>query len=160
MKKNTFFLLVGIIALIELAIFWISIETRNPLLIQIAVVAGIIIIYLLKRTVEKGLEDERTQFIAQKSAFRTLEIFWVVFFVMSLSSIVFGFSEPLGINPPRMPPRGEPLFPPELLPADAPRAFGIFGFAQLALLCLMIFLYVAFRFYYGRKYGEWDADEE
>jgi hypothetical protein len=34
------------------------------------------------------------------------------------------------------------------------------GFVQLGFLCLMIFLYVAFRIYYARKYGEWDTDEE
>jgi hypothetical protein len=34
------------------------------------------------------------------------------------------------------------------------------GFFQLTMLCLMIFLYVGFRIYYARKYGEWDTDEE
>jgi uncharacterized membrane protein len=31
---------------------------------------------------------------------------------------------------------------------------------QLALLCLMVILYVGFRMYYARKYGEWEKDEE
>ena len=34
------------------------------------------------------------------------------------------------------------------------------GYVQLGLLCLMIFLYVGFRFYYARKFGEWESDEE
>jgi hypothetical protein len=34
------------------------------------------------------------------------------------------------------------------------------GYFQLGLLCLMFFLYVGFRIYYARKYGEWDTDEE
>jgi len=34
------------------------------------------------------------------------------------------------------------------------------GYFQLGLLCLMIFLYVGFRMYYARKYGEWEIDEE
>ena len=43
---------------------------------------------------------------------------------------------------------------PEML---GPRLMGYF---QLGLLCLMIFLYVGFRIYYARKYGEWETDEE
>jgi hypothetical protein len=34
------------------------------------------------------------------------------------------------------------------------------GYLQLGLLCLMIFLYVGFRLYYARKFGEWETDEE
>jgi hypothetical protein len=34
------------------------------------------------------------------------------------------------------------------------------GYIQLGLLCLMIFLYVGFRFYYARKFGDWETDEE
>jgi uncharacterized membrane protein len=37
---------------------------------------------------------------------------------------------------------------------------GNFAILQMALLCLMIFLYVGFRMYYARKYGDWDTDEE
>ncbi len=37
---------------------------------------------------------------------------------------------------------------------------GYFGYIQLALLFLMFFLYVGFRIYYARKYGEWETDEE
>jgi hypothetical protein len=44
--------------------------------------------------------------------------------------------------------------PPGIL---SPRMMGYF---QLGLLCLMIFLYVGFRIYYARKYGEWETDEE
>jgi hypothetical protein len=44
--------------------------------------------------------------------------------------------------------------PPEILP---PR---MLGYVQLGLLCVMIFLYVAFRIYYARKYGDWETDEE
>jgi uncharacterized membrane protein len=147
MKKNTFFLFTGLVALFEVGIFWASIALDEPLLIQVAFVLGVILIYLAKRTVETGLEDERTRFIAQKAALRTLEVFWVVFFVMSLGSIVIGFNRPLGFRPPHLPP-GEP------------HTFGIFGFVQLALLCLLIFLYVGFRLYYGKKYGASEADEE
>jgi uncharacterized membrane protein len=161
MKPNIFHLLVGIIALVEVGIFWLSIELDNPLLIQVSVVLGIVLIYLAKRTVETGLEDERTQFIAQKAALRTLEVFWVVFFVMSLGSVVMGFNRPLHFQPPRFPGSQGP--PPDIeftLPLVGPETFGKFGFMQLGLLCLMIFLYIGFRIYYGRKYGASEADEE
>jgi uncharacterized membrane protein len=51
MKKNTFFLLVGCIALALLAIFWYSVEIHNALLIEIAFIAAIVIIYITRRTV-------------------------------------------------------------------------------------------------------------
>jgi len=37
---------------------------------------------------------------------------------------------------------------------------GYFGYLQLSFLFLMFFLYVGFRIYYARKYGEWETDEE
>ena len=37
---------------------------------------------------------------------------------------------------------------------------GGFALIQMALLSLMIILYVGFRVYYARKYGDWDTDEE
>ena len=102
-KPNIFYLIIGIIALVEVGIFWVSIEIDNPILIQVAVILGIILIYLAKKNVETGLEDERTQLIAQKAALRTLEVFWVIFFVMSLGSVVMGLNRPLHFQPPRFP---------------------------------------------------------
>ncbi|OPY37507.1 MAG: hypothetical protein A4E35_01423 [Methanoregula sp. PtaU1.Bin051] len=161
-KPNIFYLIVGIIALIEVGIFWVSIELDNPILIQAAVLIGIIVIYLAKRKVETIIEDERTQFIAQKAALRTLEVFWVIFFVMSLGSIVMGMNRPLHFRPPVFPgSQGSPPSDIEVnLPLVGPETFGRFGFVQLGLLCLMIFLYIGFRIYYGRKYGASEADEE
>lgn len=161
-KPNLFYLLIGMIALVEVGIFWISIELDNPIIIQVAVVVGFLLIYLAKRNVETVLEDERIQFIAQKAALRTLEVFWVIFFVMSLGSIVMGLNRPLHFQPPRLPGSQGP--PPQSidfsLPLVSPETFGRFGFVQLGLLCLMIFLYIGFRIYYGRKYGASEADEE
>jgi len=161
LKPNMFYLLVGIIVLVEVGIFWVSLQLDMPLLIQVAVIVGIILIYLAKRTVETGLEDERTQFIAQKAALRTLEVFWVVFFVMSLGSVVMGLNRPLHFQPPRFP--GSQGSPPAIefpLPLVGPETFGRFGFMQLGLLCLMIFLYIGFRIYYSRKHGASETDEE
>ena len=155
MKRNTFYLLAGIVALAEVGIFWLSVEIERPILIQVAFVLGVLLIYLARRKVEETIEDERTAVITQKAALRTLEVFWVVFFAVSLGSAVVAFSRPLGLRP--HPPGPHEMIPPDAL--DLP-VFGGFAIFQMALLCLMIFLYVGFRMYYARKYGEWDTDEE
>jgi uncharacterized membrane protein len=149
MKRNVFYVLVGIIAFLEVSLLWLAIEVDNALIIQVGFIVGIVLIYLARRTVTEVIEDERTLLISQKSALRTLEIFWLVIFLMSLGSIVISFNRPFLVII-----RGSP--PP---PADLP-SFGIFGFVQLFLLVLIIFLYVGFRIYYARKYGEYDSDEE
>jgi Predicted membrane protein len=100
MKRNTFYLLAGIVALAEVGIFWLSVELKRPILIQVAFVLGVLLIYLARRRVEERIEDERTAMITQKAALRTLEVFWVVFFVVSLGSAVVAFSRPLGLRPP------------------------------------------------------------
>jgi len=162
LNPNTFYLIVGIIVLIEVVLFWVSIEIDNALLIQAAVLIGIILIYLAKGRVESGLEDERTQFIAQKAALSTLEVFWVIFFVISLGSVVMGLNRPIHFQPPQFPgSQGPPPSTIEFsLPLVSRELFGKFGFMQLGLLCLMIFLYIGFRVYYGRKYGASESDEE
>ena len=155
MKRNTFYLLVGIVALIEVGIFWLSVEVERPILIQVAFIIGVLLIYVVRRRVEERIEDERTAMITQKAALRTLEIFWVIFFAISLGSAVVAFSRPLGLRPPHPGPPG--TAPPDMLEFPI---IGIFAILQMALLCLMIFLYVGFRVYYARKYGDWDTDEE
>lgn len=148
MKKNTFYLITGVLALIEVGILWLAIERSQPLLIQIAFLAGVVIFYLARRKVHEPIQDERTNTITQKAAVATLTVFWIIFFVISIGSVVIGFSQPLGIRP-----------PPPPFPTDAPH-FGIFGMAQLFLLCLIILLYVGFRMYFAQQYGEWEQDEE
>jgi uncharacterized membrane protein len=150
MKRNTFYLFIGIIAFIEIAIFWLSVQAHNPLPTQLSFVAGIVLAYGLRRYVEEPIEDERTNLITQKAALHTLEVFWVVFFVVSLGSAVIGFSRPLGIHPPH------PPFP---LEADMAH-IGFFGILQMGMLALMVFLYVGFRLYFARVYGGFETDEE
>ncbi|WP_250987579.1 DUF2178 domain-containing protein [Methanoculleus oceani] len=164
MKRNTFYLLAGIVALAEVGIFWLSVDLERPILIQVAFVLGVLLLYAARRRVEDRIEDERTAMITQKAALRTLEVFWVVFFAVSLGGAVAAFSRPLGLRPPHPPldPNATHMLviritDPDVLPFDL---FGRFAVGQLVLLCLMIFLYVGFRMYYARKYGEWDTDEE
>ncbi|PKG33362.1 DUF2178 domain-containing protein [Methanoregula sp.] len=148
MKKNTFYLICGCIALLLLAVFWYSVEVHNPLFIEIAFLLGIAIAYLARKRVTDLVEDERSAKITEQAVLRTFQVFWVVFCAFSIGAVMQILYIPQG---PRV------LFtqpPPALL---SPRMMGYF---QLALLCLMIFLYVGFRIYYARKYGDWETDEE
>jgi len=154
MKKNTFYLFIGCIALVLLAIFWYSVETHlPPLLIESAFIIAIGISYLARKKVTDLIEDERSARITEKAALRTFQVFWVVFCAISIGAVMNmlyipqlprqRFSEP-----------SQEILPREILP---PR---MMGYLQLGLLCLMIFLYVGFRIYYARKYGDWETDEE
>jgi len=158
MKRNTFYILLGIVALLEVVAFWVAVQLARPIVIQVAFILGVLLLYAARRMVEERLEDERTNLITQKAALRTLEGFWVIFFAVSLGSAVLGFSRPLGLRGPP-PPDGQVVI--RVIQGDpALPHIGWFGIGQMALLGLMILLYVGFRIYYGRKYGGWDSDEE
>ena len=148
MKKNTFYLFTGCMALILLALFWYSVELHTPLLIEVAFIIGILIVYLARRTVTDIIEDERSAKITEEAAVRTFQVFWVGFCALSIGVVM----EILYI--PSFPRERSAIRPPEILP---PR---MLGYLQLVLLCLMIFTYVGFRIYYARKYGDWEIDEE
>jgi uncharacterized membrane protein len=148
MKKNTFYLIGGCIALALLLIFWYSVELHTPLLIEIAFIIGIALVYLAQRRVTGVINDERDVKIGEQAMMRTMQVFWVVFCTFSIGAVmqilyVPTFPRPLPGSP-----------PPDLL---GPR---MIGYIQLGLLCLMIFLYVGFRIYYARKYGDFETDEE
>jgi len=148
MKKNSFYLVFGCIALALLAIFWYSVELHTPLLIEIAFIVGIVLVYLAKRNVSDLISDERDVKITEQATIRTMQIFWVIFCAFSIGAVM----EMLHI--PEFPRQASSIRPPVLLP---PR---MMGYIQLALLCLMIFLYVGFRIYYAKKYGDFETDEE
>jgi uncharacterized membrane protein len=148
MKKNTFYLVVGCIALALLAIFWYSVEVHIRFLVEVAFIVAIVIIYALRKKVTDIIEDERTAKISEQAALRTFQVFWVVFCALSIGAVM----QILYI----------PTFPRDDIPVRPHEIAGprIMGYFQLGLLCLMIFLYVGFRIYYARKYGEWETDEE
>jgi uncharacterized membrane protein len=148
MKKNTFFLVVGCIALALLAIFWYSVEVHHPFVVEAAFIVAIVIIYLIRKKVTDIIEDERTARITELASLRTFQVFWVVFCALSIGAVM------QILYVPTFPREHMDVRPPEIL---GPRMLGYF---QLGLLCLMIFLYVGFRIYYARKYGEWETDEE
>ncbi len=154
MKKNTFYLVVGCVALVLLALFWYSVEQHMPLLTEVAFVIAIVIIWLLRRKVTDFSEDERTAKITEQAAMRTFQVFWVLLCAFSIGAVMQILYVPSFPRFPRDELRNATAHPPEIL---GPRMMGYF---QLLLLCLMIFLYVGFRIYYARKYGEWETDEE
>lgn len=147
MKRTSFYILAGIIGLFEVGAFWLSVELHSPLLIILAFIGGVVLLYLARRKIHDIKEDERAVLINEKAAVRTFQVFWVVFFAISLGDVVFGLGAPGFPRPPRPPNEG-------LVP------LGHIGIVQLLLLFLMIILYVGFRFYYARQYGEWETDEE
>ena len=67
MKKNTFYLIFGCIALALLVIFWYSVELHTPLLIEIAFIIGIVLVYLAQRKVTDIIEDERDVKITEQA---------------------------------------------------------------------------------------------
>ena len=148
MKKNSFYLLAGCIAVALLAIFWYSVETHRPILIEISFIFAILLTWLARRTVEDLIEDERTVKITEQAMVRTFQVFWVVFAAISIGAVM----EILYV----------PQFPRSVPPERPPMILGprMMGYLQLGLLCFMIFLYVGFRIYYARKFGEWETDEE
>jgi uncharacterized membrane protein len=155
MKKNSFYLLAGCVAVVLLVIFWYSIEYSVHFLTEISFVIGVVVLYFARRQVTDLIEDERSAKITEKAALRTLQVFWVLFAVFAIGTVTALFRIPRfpqGFRPPRP----EELFanPGDIL---SPR---LIGYLSLGLLCLMIFLYVGFRLYYARKYGEWVVDEE
>ena len=176
MKQNTFYLLAGIVGLVEVGLFYLSVEFRNPLLIIAGFILGILLLYAAQRRITDRRVDERAALITQKAGVSTFTVFWVVFFATSLGSAVMGFGVPEFPHNPRPSRDGGPgmmnvsMSSPGELPAlpatganvpnDGLIRLGYFGYIQLALLFLMFFLYVGFRIYYARKYGEWETDEE
>ena len=175
MKQNIFYILAGIVGLIEVGAFWFSVQYRMPFLISAVFIAGVVLLYAAWRRISDRQVDERAALINQKAGMATFMVFWVIFFATSLGSAVIGLGAPPFPTFPQPPDEGwsalnESLKPPGNgldLPNDSIRApgdgfvrLGHFGYLQLALLFLMFFLYVGFRIYYARKYGEWETDEE
>ena len=106
MKKNTFYLVGGCIALALLLIFWYSVELHTPLLIEIAFIIGIALVYLAQRRVTGIINDERDVKIGEQAMMRTMQVFWVVFCAFSIGAVmqilyVPTFPRPPPGSPPR-----------------------------------------------------------
>lgn len=152
MKKNTYFLLAGCIAIAFVAVFAWGIESHQNVLVSVAFILAVAAIYFARRFVTDLVEDERSARITELSVMRTLQVFWVAFFAVSLGAVM-----DLIEGPPKFP--GPFPFPP-MQPGGGPKPIHFMGYVQLGLLCMTIFLYVGFRIYYARKFGEWETDAE
>lgn len=172
MKQNTFYLLAGVIGLFEVLAFYLSVELSSPFLIMGAIIAGVACLSFARQRVTDRMIDERAVLITQKAGMATFSVFWIVFFATSLGSAVMGFGAPkfpphpghrevpvISNTTPKIP-ADNPGMPATGFPDEGLIRLGFMGYVQLTLLFLMFFLYVGFRVYYARKYGEWETDEE
>ena len=132
--------------------FWYSFELHIRFVVEAAFIVAIAVIYLIRNKVTDIIEDERTAKITEQASLRTFQVFWVIFCAFSIGAVM------QVLYVPTFPKENSGNFsaghPHEVL---GPRLMGYF---QLTMLCLMIFLYVGFRIYYARKYGDWETDEE
>ena len=98
MKQNNFYIIIGIIGLIEVLLFWESIQASNPFIIGVGFVAGALLYFILRRNVTDCCADERQNLIDMKTASATLKAFWVSFFSVNLATVVYVFSASLGFQ--------------------------------------------------------------
>jgi len=98
MKQNNFYIIIGIIGLVEVLLFWESIQSSNPFIIGVGFVAGALLYFILRRKVTDCYADERQNLIDMKTASATLKAFWVSFFSVNLATVVYVFSASLGFQ--------------------------------------------------------------
>ena len=159
LRKNTFLVLCSIVALMNVVIFWITVvEDRNPDFLLVAFLFSIIFLYGIRRMVRRPSADERSNRINQMAALRTLELFTILFLVISLGSIVWGFNTVMRARD--FVPHPFPVITEASAPTEGFQFAGNIGFIQLSLLSLLVLIYAGFRFWYGHKLGEWETNEE
>lgn len=146
MKKNIYFIIIGIVALCVIVSVYIATEIHSPEFATISFLIGIGIVYLCRQQVKDTLEDELTHKITEKAALRTLQIALVFTTAIALGMIV------LSVNP--LPPPFEHHIP------HPDRIIGNMGWTQLLLPVFLLFIYAGFRQYYAQKFGYSDSDEE
>lgn len=88
----------GIIGLVLLMLFGVSILLSNPFIIAAAFIVGAVLYFYFKRQVTDSSLDERQRMIDMKTASATLKAFFVSFFTVNLATVVYVFSAPLGIQ--------------------------------------------------------------
>lgn len=140
MKQYTYFLLLGVIALLEGGIFYWSVENLEPLIMAGAVIIGVIAAWISRHLVDDVITDERSHLITEKASLRTLQIMGVTLFSYSLGGIVISL--------------GGDVF--------GPFSYQIarFSFFLMFIVFLMIIVYILFTSWYERKFGAGGEDEE
>ncbi len=140
MKQHTYYLLLGIVALVEAGIFIWAINNLEPLIMCAAVVIGVLAAWVGGQLVDEVVSDERTHLITEKAALRTLQIVAVMLFAYSLGGMVISLQG---------------------------KVFGPFSYqvARLSfflmfVVFLMIIIYTLAKLWYEHKYGAGGEDEE
>ncbi|HJJ35577.1 MAG TPA: DUF2178 domain-containing protein [Methanocorpusculum sp.] len=144
MKKSSYYLLTGILALVLVVLFYIFILIRMPLLIVPAIVIYIVLLLVLRRVISDRSRDERQVLIDMKTAMLTMKVSIVLFLVGNIPVVIYAFSVPPMIFP-------MPHFHP---PATVPLTnMGFVALAELLLMAVCVILHGAFHIYYTNKYG-------
>lgn len=87
MKKNTFYLLIGCIAIALVCTFWYSDEIHSPLLIMGAFIVAVALIFYARSKVTDLIQDERDIKITELAMTRTMLVFWVIFCTFSIGAV-------------------------------------------------------------------------
>lgn len=140
MKQYTYFLLLGLIALIEVGIFIWSVINIEPMIMIAAVIIGILAAWIIRQLVDDVIADERTHLITEKAALRTLQILGVILFSYSLGGVVISL-------------RSEVFGPFSIMVARL-------SFLLMFIVFFIIIFYILFLSWYERKYGAGGEDEE
>ena len=138
LHTNGFLAIIGIVALLEVIVFYFAITVRYPIICAIGLIIGIIIITLARTQIQEIVEDERTELIVGKAATRTLHIVLILISAYALSGVAVILTLP-----------HHPCGP----------IISNFTFSYLLLPCMMILLYTALRYYYAHKYGGFEREE-
>ncbi|ACL16793.1 DUF2178 domain-containing protein [Methanosphaerula palustris] len=88
MKKNGFYLFLGIIAIVLVSIFWYSGEHDRALLMELAFIAAGAIVSYVKVNCTDFTEDERDIIIAGQAMRRTMQVFGVLFCAVSIEGVM------------------------------------------------------------------------
>ncbi|HJJ39405.1 MAG TPA: DUF2178 domain-containing protein [Methanocorpusculum sp.] len=151
MKKNIYYIICGILAVLLVILFYLFIQIRLPLLIIPAVLAAGLLCFILKRRISDAEMDERQVLIDMKTASVTLKAGAALLLIGNIPIVIYAFSVPRMIMP-------MPHFqPPDVVSLGTLGHIAIF---ELILLAAAVLLYAGIHIYYSHKYGGDIADEE
>jgi uncharacterized membrane protein len=126
MKKNGFYLLPGIAAIVLVSFFWYSGAYDRALLMELTCIAAGAIVSYVKVNCSDFTEDERDIILAGQARRRTMPVFWVFFYAVLIKGMMHLFHAPSFVYPPPPPietvskcsPRSRGFLQPGLLSDD------------------------------------------
>ena len=117
-----------IITIIIGFVIGLSAVRGEPITAIVAVVVGMMLLYLLKSRVKKIIEDERVYRISEKASRRTIQVVGITTAIIGLS--IMGLSKRGYIE------------------------FTEVGYALACFAAVLLMVYMIFYWYYARSYGE------